>query len=115
MHEGADHADLAGLAGAEELDGGEVVRGDAAMQAHLHHPAVGPRGVHHGADNFQGEGFQSKPRHGAGRIFRCFRRLPRSGPLAALLDGVGRRPAARRAYSGEADHASGMMAITIPG
>jgi len=47
----------------------------------------------HGADDFQGEDFASKPSCYAGVRLRCSRLRPRSGRLAALLDGDGKRPA----------------------
>src|SRR5262249_33766840 len=49
IHEAAHHADLADLAGADEIAAADVVRRDAAMRAHLHHAAGGARGVHHRA------------------------------------------------------------------
>src|SRR5271157_1298662 len=54
----------------------------------------------HGADDFQGEDWQSKPWCYRGVVLRCFRLRPRSGQLAALLDGAGKRPATRRRTGG---------------
>src|SRR6266545_590152 len=49
MDEGADHADLAGLAGTDELATRNIVRRNAAVRADLHHAVVLARGIHHRA------------------------------------------------------------------
>src|ERR1035438_9955897 len=58
------------------------------------------RGQFHGANDFEGEDFQSNPRHHIGAAPRPIRLLPGPGRLAALVDGVGQRPATRGTTAG---------------